>query len=153
MTVAQAVSSVAVAPDSATVVEGDTLRLAATATDANGHVVTAVVEFVWASADTLVAVVDTSGLVTGVGAGLVQVTATAAEITGRGALTVAASVPTTVAVTPDTVVLIALGHSAQLSAAEVRDQIGRAMDGDSGCLGRALTRPSRWSTRPGWSGR
>ena len=128
VTVAQVVSSVAVAPDSATVVEGDTLRLAATATDANGHVVTAVVEFVWASADTLVAVVDTSGLVTGVGAGLVQVTATAAEITGRGALTVAASVPTTVAVTPDTVVLIALGHSAQLSA-EVRDQAGRAMDG------------------------
>ena len=128
VTVAQVVSAVAVAPDSATVVEGDTLRLAATATDANGHVVTAVVEFVWASADTLVAVVDTSGLVTGVGAGLVQVTATAAEITGRGALTVAASVPTTVAVTPDTVVLIALGHSAQLSA-EVRDQAGRAMDG------------------------
>ena len=128
VTVAQAVSSVTVAPDSATVVEGDTLRLAATATDANGHVVTAVVEFVWASADTLVAVVDTSGLVTGVGAGLVQVTATAAEITGRGALTVAASVPTTVAVTPDTVVLTALGHSAQLSA-EVRDQAGRAMDG------------------------
>ena len=128
VTVAQAVSSVAVAPDSATVVEGDTLRLAATATDANGHVVTAVVEFVWASADTLVAVVDTSGLVTGVGAGLVQVTATAAEITGRGALTVAASVPTTVAVTPDTVVLIALGHSTQLTA-EVRDQAGRAMDG------------------------
>ena len=83
VTVAQAVSSVAVAPDSATVVEGDTLRLAATATDANGQVVTAVVEFVWASGDTLVAVVDTSGLVTGAGAGLVQVTATAAGVTGR----------------------------------------------------------------------
>ena len=127
VTVAQVVSSVAVAPDTATVVEGDTLRIAATATDANGHVVTAA-EFMWASGDTLVAVVDTSGLVTGVGAGLVQVTATAAAITGRGALTVVAPVPTTVAVTPDTVVLTALGHSTQLTA-EVRDQIGRAMDG------------------------
>ena len=127
VTVAQVVSSVTVAPDSATVLEGDTLRLAATATDANGHVVTAA-EFVWASADTLVAVVDTSGLVTGVGAGLVQVTATAAEITGHGALTVVVPVPTTVAVTPDTVVLIALGHSTQLTA-EVRDQAGRAMEG------------------------
>ena len=129
VTVAQVVSAVAVAPDSATVLEGDTLRLAATATDANGHVVTAA-EFVWASVDTLVAVVDTSGLVTGVGAGLVQVTATAAEITGRGELTVVAPVPTTVAVTPDTLVLIALGHTAQLTA-EVRDQAGRAMDGVS----------------------
>ena len=127
VTVAQVVSAVAVAPDSATVLEGDTLRLAATATDANGHVMAAA-EFVWASADTLVAVVDTSGLVTGIGAGLVQVTATAAEITGRGALTVVAPVPTTVAVTPDTVVLAALGHTTQLTA-DVRDQIGRAMDG------------------------
>ena len=127
VTVAQVVSSVTVAPDSATVLEGDTLRLAATATDANGHAVMAA-EFVWASADTLVAVVDTSGLVTGVGAGLVQVTATTAEITGRGELTIVAPVPTTIAVTPDSVVLIALGHSAQLTA-EVRDQAGRAMEG------------------------
>ena len=127
VTVAQVVSAVAVAPDSATVLEGDTLRLAATATDANGHMVTAV-EFVWASADTLVAVVDTSGLVTGVGAGLVQVTATTAEITGRGELTIVAPVPTTIAVTPDSVVLIALGQTTQLTA-EVRDQAGRAMEG------------------------
>ncbi len=83
VTVAQVVSSVAVAPDSATVVEGDTFRFAATATDANGHVVTA-------------------------------------EITGLGELTVVVPVPTTVAVTPDTVVLTALGHTTQLTAA-VRD--------------------------------
>ena len=127
VTVAQEVSTVAVAPDTATVLEGDTLRLAATATDANGQVV-AGVEFTWASGDTAVAVVDASGLVTGVAAGQVQVTATAAGLTGRAELAVVTPLPTTVAVTPDTVVLTAVGQTAQLTA-EVRDQLGRVMDG------------------------
>ena len=66
VTVAQEASAVSVVPDTATVVEGDTLRLAATATDANGHTV-AGAEFAWASGDTAVAVVDATGLVTGIG--------------------------------------------------------------------------------------
>ena len=127
VTVAQEVSTVAVAPDTATVLEGDTLRLAATATDANGQVV-AGVEFTWASGDTAVAVVDASGLVTGVAAGQVQVTATAAGLTGRAELAVVTPLPTTVAVTPDTVVLTAVGQTAQLTA-EVRNQAGRVMEG------------------------
>ena len=120
--VAQEVSAVAVTPDTATVLEGDTLRLTSTASDANGQVVTGA-EFVWASGDTTVAVVNASGLVTGVGAGEAQVTATAAGVTGLATLTVWARVPTTVAVTPDTVVLTAVGQTAQLTA-EVRDQLG-----------------------------
>ena len=120
-------TAVTVSPATATVVEADTLRLTATATNAYGQVVSGV-EFVWASGNTAVAVVDTSGLVTGVGAGEAQVTATAAGLTGRAELTVAAPVPTTIAVTPDSVVLIALGHTTQLTA-EVRDQAGRAMEG------------------------
>ena len=127
VSVAQVVRTVAVTPDTATVVEGDTLRIAATATDANGQAV-AEVQFAWASGDTAVAVVDASGLVTGVGTGQAEVTATAAGVTGRTQLTVLAPVPTTIAVTPDTVVLTALGHSTQLTA-EVRDQAGRAMEG------------------------
>ena len=127
VTVAQEVSAVAVTPDTATVLEGDTLRLAATATDANGQVVTGV-EIAWASGDTAVAVVDASGLVTGVAAGQAEVLATAAGVTGRATLTVVARVPTTVAVTPDTVVLTAVEQTAQLTA-EVRDQLGRVMDG------------------------
>ena len=127
VTVAQEVSAVTVAPDTATVLEGDTLRLAATATDANGQVV-AGVEFTWASGDTAVAVVDASGLVTGVGAGQAEVMATAAGVTGLATLTVLARVPTTVAVTPDTVVLTAVGQTAQLTA-QVHDQLGRVMDG------------------------
>ena len=125
--VAQEVSAVAVTPDTATVLEGDTLRLAATATDANGQVVTGA-ELAWASGDTAVAVVDASGLVTGVAAGQVQVTATAAGLTGRAELAVVPPLPTTIAVTPDTVVLTAVGQTAQLTA-EVRDQAGRVMDG------------------------
>ena len=126
VTVAQEVSAVTVTPDTATVLEGDTLRLAATATDANGQVV-AGVDFTWASGDTAVAVVDSTGLVTGVGAGEVQVMATAAGVTGLATLTVLARVPTTVAVTPDTVMLTAVEQTAQLTA-EVRDQAGRVMD-------------------------
>ena len=126
VTVAQEVSAVAVTPAVDTLVAGDTLRLAAEATDANGRPV-AGAEFEWASSDTLVAVVGDPGLVTGVGAGEAEVTATAAGITGRAALTVVAPAPTTVAVTPDTVALTALGQTAQLDA-EVRDQAGRAME-------------------------
>ena len=127
VSVAQEVRAVVVAPDTATVLVGDTLRLVATATDANGQAVTGIA-FAWASGDTTVAVVDASGLVTGVGAGQVQVTAAAAGTTGRAQLAVVAPVPTTVAVTPDTVVLTAVGQTAQLNA-EVRDQAGRPMDG------------------------
>ncbi|MCY4647085.1 MAG: Ig-like domain-containing protein [Gammaproteobacteria bacterium] len=126
VTVAQEVSAVAVTPAASTVFTGDTLRLEAEAADANGHpVAEAAVD--WASSDTLVVVVNDAGLVTGVGAGEAEVTATAAGVTGRAALTVVAPAPTAVGVTPDTVPLTALGQTAQL-AAEVRDQIGRVME-------------------------
>ncbi|MXV96558.1 MAG: hypothetical protein F4Z92_12015 [Gemmatimonadetes bacterium] len=127
VTVAQRVSAVTVSPAADTLVAGDTLRMGAEATDANGHVV-AGAEFSWASSDTSVAGVDNAGLVTGVGVGQAEVTATAAGVTGRADLTVVAPAPTTIAVTPDTVALAALGQTAQLSA-EVRDQAGRAMEG------------------------
>ena len=128
VTVAQEVSAVAVTPAADTLVAGDTLRLSAEATDANGHPV-AEAEFSWASGDTSVAAVDDAGLVTGVGAGQVEVTATAAGVTGRAELTVVDPAPTTVSVTPDTVALMAIGQPAQLTA-EVRDQAGRVMEGE-----------------------
>ena len=127
VTVMQRANSVAVSPAADTLVRSDTLRLTAEATDANGHPV-AGTEFSWTSSDTMVAAVDTSGLVTAVSAGEAQVTATAAGITGRAQLTVVAPAPTTVAITPDTVALTALEQTAQL-AAEVRDQAGRVMEG------------------------
>ena len=86
-TVAQTVSAVAVSPAADTLVAGDTLRLAAKATDGNGHVV-AGAEFAWASGDTAVAVVDATGLVTGIGAGGVEITATTSGVAGRAMLVV-----------------------------------------------------------------
>ncbi len=126
VTVAQEVSAVTVTPAGDTVVVGDTLRIEAKAADANGHPVT-VADFDWASSDTLVATVDDVGLVTGIGAGEAEVTATAAGVMGRTTLTVVAPAPTAVAVIPDSVALTALGQTAQLTG-EVRDQIGRVME-------------------------
>ena len=127
LTVAQRVSAVAVSPVGDTLVEADTVRLSAEATDANGHAV-AGAGFAWASGDTAVAVVDTTGLVTGVAAGEAEVMATSLGVTGVAGLTVVEPQPTSVAVKPDTLEFTALGQTAKL-AAEVRDQIGRAMEG------------------------
>ena len=84
-------------------VERDTVWFEAEAKDANGHAV-AGAEFTWASGDTAVAVVDATGLVTGVGE--VEITATTAGVTGRAVLVVAAPAPTTLAITPDTVEVV-----------------------------------------------
>ena len=77
VTVAQEVSAVLVSPAADTLVAfGDTVRLVAVATDANGHSV-ADAEFSWSSSDTLVARVDDAGLVESVAEGKAAVTATA----------------------------------------------------------------------------
>ena len=127
VTVAQAVSAVAVSPAADTLVAfGDTVRLVAEAADANGHAVAAVTEFVWSSSDTLVARVDGSGLVESLAEGEAVVMATAADVTGGADLSVVAPLPTTVAVSSDTVAFTAIGETVQL-AAEVREQSGRVM--------------------------
>ena len=127
MTVRQVVNAVTVTPPLDSLVEADTLRLSAEAADANGHAV-AGAEFDWVSSDTLVAVVDGTGLVTGVAAGDAEVTATTSGVEGSAALAVVTPLPTTVEMTPDTLAFTAIGETAQISA-EVRDQIGRVMDG------------------------
>ena len=127
VTVGQVVRAISVSPAVDTLVAlGDTVRLVAEAADANGHAVAAVTEFEWSSSDTLVARVDDSGLVESLAEGEAVVTATASEVTGAADLTVVPPLPTTVAVSPDTVRFTALGQTAQL-AAEVREQAGRAM--------------------------
>ena len=55
-------------------------------------------------------------------------TATVSEVTGAAELSVVPPLPTAVAVSPDSVLLTALGQTVQL-AAEVRDQAGRVMVG------------------------
>ena len=127
VTVAQVVTAVAVSPAADTLVAfGDTVRLVAEATDANGHTVAAVTGFVWSSSDTLVARVDDTGLVESLTEGEATVMATASEVTGETELTVVSPLPTTITLSPDTVRFTALGQTAQL-AAEVQDQVGRVM--------------------------
>ncbi len=79
MTVTQKVAAVDVFPAIDSVSVGDTLRLSAEATDANGHAV-AGAEFNWSSSDVSVATVDASGLVRGVGEGAVAITAIASSM-------------------------------------------------------------------------
>ncbi len=129
LTVAQEVGAVTVSPAADTLVTADTVRLAAEAVDANGNPV-AGSEFEWASGDTLVAIVDEEGLVIGISAGEVEITAMSAGVSGSAQLTVVVPRPTAVAVTPDTVAFTAIGQTKRL-AAEVRDQAGRPLEGSA----------------------
>ena len=127
VTVSQQVSAVVVAPSVDTLVaSGDTVRLVAEATDANGHGVAAVTEFEWSSSDTLVARVDDSGLVESVVEGEAVVKASAAGAIGQAELVVVAALPAAVTVRPDTVEFMALGQTVQLAVA-VHDQLARTM--------------------------
>lgn len=102
VTVAQVVTAVAVSPAAATLVAfGDTVRLAAEATDANGQAV-AGSEFSWSSSDMSVATVDGSGLVRGVTEGAALITATAGDTRGTAEITVE---------NPDRAALVALYHA------------------------------------------
>ncbi len=123
--VAQTVTEVTVTPTADTVFAGDTLRLLASAADANGHVV-AGAEFAWSSSDTAVARVDGAGLVNGVTVGEATVNATSAGVTGTAQVKVVAPVAAHVTVTPAEALLVALGDTVRL-VAEVLDQIGRGM--------------------------
>ncbi len=86
VTVEQEVAEVVVSPPADTVTAlGDSLRLAAEARDANGHEV-ADVEFSWTTNDFAVALVDSSGLVRGVGEGTATITATAGRFQGASSI-------------------------------------------------------------------
>ncbi len=118
VSVDQAAAEVRVSPDSVTFAAiGDTARLAAMAVDANGHAV-ADAEVAWSSGDTLVAVVDSAGLVTAVGGGRASVLAVSGEAAGSAAVTVDQAVAE-VRVSPDSVTFAAIGDTARLAAMAV----------------------------------
>ena len=98
---------------------GDTLRLVAEATDANGHPI----PVAWSSSDTVVARVDDSGLVTAAGNGTATITATAGGDAASAAVTVEQEV-VAVSVTPEEVAFHALGDTLRL-VAEAADANGR----------------------------
>jgi len=86
------VASVTVSPALASIATGATVQLAATTRDAGGNVLTGRV-ISWGSSNTTVATVSGSGLVTGVRAGAVTITATSEGKNGTAAVTVAAPPP------------------------------------------------------------
>ena len=94
------VATIEVAPTNVSILPGDTLRLTATARDAQGAVLTGPA-FVWGSDDVSVATVDGTGLVTGRAPGVATVFATSAGVSGSvDAVVVDPDAPRIVAVSP-----------------------------------------------------
>jgi len=83
------VASVVVAPASAAVTVGDTVRITATATDAGGHPLTGA-PVTWTSGNTRVAAVSSTGLVSGIATGVTTVTATSEGQSAAATITVSA---------------------------------------------------------------
>ena len=98
------VKAVNVSPSSAALTVGQTVQLTATAAPKN-----AAATFAWSSANTAVATVSASGLVTAVGAGTTTVTASAGGKSGSATVTVAGSPP------PGGAVLVGAGDIAVCS--------------------------------------
>ena len=87
VTVEQQVANIDLSPSADTLVSRDTLRVIASAVDANGHAV-ADADFEWSSSDTLVALVDSAGLVTAAGPGQAEVSARVGETGAAARITV-----------------------------------------------------------------
>lgn len=104
VTVVQTAREVRVTPAVDTLPRVFRLQLTAEALDANGHPLPAA-EFQWASADTSVAIVDESGLLTGVDHGTATITASLGDLEGSAEITVVDN--------PDQVALTALYNATQ----------------------------------------
>jgi len=120
------VATVTVTPASASVQAGQTVQLTATLKDANGNILTGRV-VTWSSNNTSVANVNSSGLVTGNGAGSATITATSEGKSGTSAITVTAVPVASVTVTPATASVPA-GGTVQLTATP-KDATGNPLTG------------------------
>ena len=114
VSVTQKVTSVTVTPDSVTLIPGATEALTAVAADRNGNAVPTAL-MTWASSDTSVATVSTSGVVTAQGTGgTVTVSATVSGVTDTALITVVDVPVATVEIEPSALSLVQ-GTSATLS--------------------------------------
>ena len=115
LTVGQApVATVAVTPNPATVVQGATLQLTATLTDANGYQLSGRTT-TWSTSAAGIATVSTSGVVTGVAPGTATITATSEGKSGTTQVTVTPIPVATVTVTPNPA-SVSVGGTVQLTA-------------------------------------
>jgi uncharacterized protein YjdB len=128
--VAPVVTSVTVAPPSASIVAGTTTALQATVKDQNGNPMTGQT-ITWTTNNAAAATVNSSGVVSGVAAGSATITATSSGKSGTSAITVTAVAPvvTTVTVAPPSASILA-GTTTTL-VATVRDQLGNVMTGQT----------------------
>ena len=124
-TTSPAIGSVTVAPATATSNVGAKLALVATVKDKNNNVVTGK-PVAWASSNTAVATVDSTGMTTGMAPGAVTFTATVAGVSGMAAVT-EMPVVGSVTVTPATATSN-VGATLAL-AATVRDQSNNVLTG------------------------
>ncbi len=120
------VASVTVSPSSANVAITGTVQLTATPKDANGNPLTGRA-ISWSSSDNTIATVNGSGLVTGVAAGTVTITATSEGKSGTASITVAGAPVATVTVTPASASVQA-GQTVQLTAT-LKDANGNILTG------------------------
>ena len=129
------VASITINPASATTAVGQTVTLSAKTLDATGNVLTGRVVG-WSSSDQTVATVDNNGVVTGIAAGTVTVSASSEGQSNTATVQVTASVATAMLVVVSPAQAnVAVGQSVQLSAV-VRDANGTVIS----------NAPVTWST-------
>jgi uncharacterized protein YjdB len=120
-----AVASVAVSPSTSTLVVGETVQLKATAKDGAGSVISGTAT--WASSNSSVASVSSSGFVKGLAEGTAKITATISGVTGSATITVNAPVappPTTAACSGTYTRLVAVSTASQLASALANARAG-----------------------------
>ena len=123
-------TSITVNPSSYTLPAiGATVQLTATVRDQNNNPMTGQA-VTWTSANTAVATVSGTGLVTAVSNGTSQIRAQSGNASGTANITVAEPVPTRITISPSSHTLEAIGATVQLSAT-VRDQRNNIMSGQS----------------------
>ena len=124
--VAVGIASVFVSPTPTSVVAGQTRQLTAVARDASNTAVPGV-PFQWSSGSNAIATVDANGLVTGVAAGTVNISAAVGSVSGAASVSVTPAPVATVAVTPSAPNVPA-GQTVQLTAT-LRDAGGNVLTG------------------------
>lgn len=109
-------TSIAVTGSSSSLLLGATLQLKATGTYSDSTTQDLTATVTWSSADTTVATVSNGGLVTGVKAGPVTITAASGAVNGTMALTVNAASITSITITQPSSATVPLGGTLQLAA-------------------------------------
>ncbi len=128
-----AVGSVTVQPQGPSIVQGANVQLSATVRDVNGNVVTDRL-VTWSSSSTTQAVVSATGIVTGVGPGVVVITATSEGKSGTTTVTVIQVPVASVTLSPASV-SVRTSKTATLTAT-VKDSLGNVV----------TNRPITWSS-------